>query len=415
MKQLLLIIAVISILSLIFSCKKENIDNTSGEFKQVNLTEKQKQLINTSNAFGFEFFKKVTEISGAETNMMVSPLSVSMALGMTRNGAANGTLEAMTNTLGFAGMSDTAINESYKYIIETFSGLDPKVKLQIANSIWYHNAFNVEQAFIQANQQYFDASVTPLDFSSPTAVQLINDWVNEKTNMLIPKVIDEIPAEAVMYLINAVYFKGQWKYQFEKDKTEQKSFYLYNGTELQVASMTQHETLPFYSGSGFTAVELPYNQGNYVMSILLPDAGKTVSDVITQLSQANWNTWSTQFSHKDIQLQLPKFKYEYNEKQMKPILSDMGMGVAFDPNNADFTRINSDGGLYISRVIHKTYIETNEEGTEAAAVTAVEVGVTSVGPDQTYYFTINRPFVYFIQEKSTGTILFIGTVMNPNL
>jgi serpin B len=218
-----------------------------------------------------------------------------------------------------------------------------------------------------------------------------------------------------MYLVNAVYFKGQWKYQFEKDKTEQKPFHLYDGTELQAATMIQREKHSFFEGPGFAAIELPYNQGNYVMSILLPDPGKTVEDVITQLSQANWNTWSAQFAERDIQLQLPKFKYEYNEKQMKPILSGMGMGVAFDPVNADFTRINSDGGLYISRILHKTFIETNEEGTEAAAVTAVEVGVTSVGPDQTYYFTINRPFVYFIQEKSTGTILFIGTVMNPNL
>jgi serine protease inhibitor len=415
MKQLLLITTLLGVSIMTFSCKEEKTDTTPGEFKQVNLTEKQKQLINTSNAFGFDFFKKAIAISGSETNMMVSPLSVSMALGMTRNGAANGTLEAMTNTLGFAGLGETEINESYKYIIETFSGLDPKVKLQIANSIWYHNTFTIKQPFVLANQQYFDASVTKLDFSDASAVEIINAWVNDKTNTLIPEIIDQIPGDAVMYLVNAVYFKGQWRYQFEKNMTEQKPFHLYDGTELQVASMIQHETHPFFQGSGFSAIELPYNQGNYVMSILLPDEGKTVNDVISQLSQKNWNTWSAQFTNRDIQLQLPKFKYEYNEKQMKPILSDMGMGVAFDPDNADFTRINSDGGLYISRVLHKTYIKTEEEGTEAAAVTAVEVGVTSAGPDQTYYFTINRPFVYFIQEKSTGTILFIGTVMNPNL
>jgi len=415
MKQLLLIISIIGISTLIFSCKKEKTDNTPGEFKQVNLTEKQQQLINTSNIFGFEFFKKVNEISGSDANMMVSPLSVSMALGMTRNGAAGGTLEAMTNTLGFAGMSDTDINESYKYIIETFTGLDPKVKLQIANSIWYRNTFSVEQPFIVTNQQYFDASVTPLDFSSPTAVQTINNWVNEKTNKLIPEILDQIPAEAVMYLVNAVYFKGLWRFQFDKNKTQQKPFYLVEGTEVQVPSMVQHESLPYYKGSGFEAIELPYNQGNFVMSILLPDADKTVNDIIPLLSQENWNSWSTLFSNRDIQLQLPKFKYAYEEKKMIPILSDMGMGVAFNPVNADFTRINSGGDLYISRVLHKTYIETNEDGSEAAAATVVEISYTSVDPDQPYYFTINRPFIYFIREKSTGTILFIGTVMNPNL
>lgn len=414
MKQLLLIIAIIGILGLTFSCKKVNTDNTPGEFKQINLTEKQQQLINTSNAFGFEFFKKVNEFSGTDANMMVSPLSVSMALGMTRNGAAGGTLEAMSNSLGFAGMSDTGINESYKYILETFAGLDPKVKLQIANSIWYHKDFTVEQPFVLTNQQYFAASVTPLDFSSPTAVQTINSWVNEKTNKLIPEIIDQIPGDAVMYLVNAVYFKGQWRYQFEKAKTLQKPFYLSDGTEVQVPAMNQHETLAYFKGPGFEAVELPYNQGNFTMTVILPDAGKNVNDIIPQLSQETWNLWSSQFVDRDIQLQLPKFKYDYEEKQMKPILSDMGMSVAFDPDNADFTHINSNGGLYISRVLHKTYIATDEEGTEAAAVTAVEVGVTSV-PDQPYYLTIDRPFIYFIQEKSTGTILFIGTVMNPNL
>ncbi len=412
MRTILFSMLILTFSFLTISCSKEKTD-TPGEFKQVNLTEKQKQLINTSNAFGFEFFKKVNGISGSDANMMVSPLSVSMALGMTRNGAAGSTLEAMTNTLGFAGMSDTEINESYKYIIEIFAGLDPKVKLQIANSIWYHNTFSVEQPFVLANQQYFNASVTPLDFSGPTAVNTINNWVNEKTNKLIPKIIDQIPGEAVMYLVNAVYFKGLWRFQFDKAKTLQKPFYLSDGTEVQAPAMSQHETLPYFNGSGFEAIELPYNQGNFTMTVILPEAGKNVNDIIPLLSQENWNSWSALFLNRDVQLQLPKFKYEYEEKQMKPILSDMGMGVAFDPNNADFTRINSDGGLYISRVLHKTYIATDEEGTEAAAVTAVEVGVTSVGPDQPYYFTIDRPFIYFIQEKSTGTILFIGTVMNP--
>ena len=410
MKRLCIILSLVSISFLTYSCKKEK--TQPAEFKPVNLTEKQKQLINTSNAFGFEFFKKVNEISGSSVNLMVSPLSVSMALGMTRNGAAGSTLEAMTNTLGFSGMSDTDINESYKYIVETFSSLDPKVKVQIANSIWYRNTFSVEQPFVLTNQNYFDAEVSPLDFSSPSAVNTINGWVSDKTNKLIPSIIDQIPADAVMYLVNAVYFKGQWKYQFETKNTELKPFFVSGGISVQ--AMTQHETLPYFKGTGFEAVELPYNQGNYSMTVLLPDANKSVADIIPQLSQANWNTWSSQFIETDVQLQLPKFKYTYEEKNMKPILSAMGMDVAFT-DKADFSRINSNGDLSISRVLHKTYIATDEEGTEAAAVTAVEIGYTSAGPGQVKYFTINRPFIYFIREKSTGAILFIGTVMNPNL
>lgn len=414
MKTLQFIITFIVIISISAACKKDSAPKTP-EMKQVQLTVNQKQLIDDNNAFGFEFFRKVNEYSGGTSNLMVSPLSVSMALGMTRNGARGNTLEGMTQTLGFGSLTEQAINESYKYILETFTSLDPKVKLSIANSIWYRNSFTVEPAFIATNQQYFDASVTPLDFSNSASVDVINSWVKDKTNQLIPKIIDEIPADAVMYLINAVYFKGQWKYQFEKSNTKPKPFQLSDGAEIQAQSMLQHATYPYLQGTGFQAVELPYNQGNFTMTVLLPDADKTVNDVIDQLSTENWTAWSSQFANTDIQLQLPKFRYEYDEQNMKPILSALGMEVAFDSDNADFTGINADGGLYISKVKHKTFIETNEEGTEAAAVTSVEISTTSAGQDpQPLFMTIDKPFVYFIQEKSTGTVLFIGTVMNPN-
>ena len=413
MKPVLIFLAAISVLLLFSTCRKDH--SETPEMKQVYLTEKQQQLIAASNAFGFDFFKKVEEVSGSNTNMMVSPFSVSMALGMTRNGAAGATLEAMTNTLGYNGMSETEINEAYKEIIRTFNVLDPKVKLLIANSIWYRNDFSVEQPFILTNQQYFDASVTPLDFTSPTAVDMINAWVKEKTNQLIPGIIDEIPSNAVMYLINAVYFKGQWKYLFDEKKTIQKSFYLSDGSIIEVPAMTQQAHFQYLKGTGFEAIELPYNQGNYTMTVLLPDTNMKTVDIIRQLSKENWETWSRQFVESDIELQLPKFKYEYDEKNMKQILSGMGMSVAFDPFLADFTRINSEGELYISKVKHKTYIETNEEGSEAAAVTSVEISKNATGPDEPYLFTINRPFIYFIREKSSETILFIGTVMNPKL
>jgi len=413
MKKILFIIALSFLAFANFSCEKEE-SPKAGEMKSVTLTEKQRQVITGSNAFGFEFFSKVNELSGSDDNLMVSPLSVSMALGMTRNGAANETLEAMTGTLGFAGMTDAEINESYKYIVETFSALDPKVKLQIANSIWYRDGFSVLPAFIETNKTYFNAEVAPLDFSSPTAVDIINGWVNEKTNELIPEILDAIPADAVMYLVNAVYFKGQWKYQFDKEKTVEKPFTMANTSKVQVPAMIQHATYYYFKATDFEAVELPYNQGNYTMTVLLPNYNKSINDVISQLTQANWNTWSQQFSETDIQLQLPRFKYEYKEENMKPILTALGMGVAFT-DNADFARINPNADLSISRVLHNTFIETNEEGSEAAAVTLVEMVETTAGPDQPYYFTVDRPFVYFISEKSTGTILFIGTVMNPAL
>ena len=393
----------------LLSCSKEK--TAVVEIKPVQLTEKQQQVVNQGNTFGFDFFRKVYELSGNNGNLMVSPLSVSMALGMTRNGAAGTTLAGMNTALGMAGMTDSEINEAYKYILETFSSLDPKVKLAIANSIWYRNTFSVQQSFINTNQDYFHAQVSPLDFSDPGAVSTINNWVSTNTNQLIPKILDQIPSDMVMYLIDAVYFKGQWKYRFDPSKTQDEPFYLPDGTVVQAPAMIMEKNISLFSGNGFAAIELPYNQGNYNMIVMLPDTGKTVNDVTGQLSQENWNSWYSQFAPLDVQLQLPRFKFSYDEPKMKEVLGDLGMAVAFDPVNADFTRINPDGNLFISEIKHKTYIETNEEGTEAAAVTSVGVAVNSV--PVIHNFIVNRPFVFFINEKSTGVILFIGTVMNP--
>ena len=404
------ITVVVCLIFLAFSCKKEN--SGPAETKQIPLTLKQKEVVDKSNSFGFDFFRKVYEANAGQANLMVSPLSVSMALGMTRNGAAGSTLDAMTQTLGFSGLTEEEINQSYKYILETFTGLDPQVKLAVANSIWYRNSFSVEPSFITTDQDYFHASVSPLNFEDPGSVNTINNWVSENTNQLIPKILDEIPAEAVMYLINAVYFKGQWKYRFEKSNTLPQAFHLADGSDIQAESMSQQSDFGYYKGNGFTSVELPYNQGNYNMVILLPDAGKTIASVTAQLTRANWLSWYGNYQNQEIKLQLPKFRFSYDEKNMISILSGLGMGVAFS-DFADFTRINSNGGLLISEVKHKTYIATDESGTEAAAVTSVGIGVTSTGPDEPISFTVDRPFVFFIHEKSTGTILFIGTVTDP--
>jgi serine protease inhibitor len=406
------IIFILCLACVFTSCKKES--SSPAEVKPVQLTEKQRQLVDGSNSFGFDFFRKVAEVSGSEKNLMVSPLSVSMAFGMVRNGAAGSTLDSITHVLGMSGMTDAEINESFKYILETFGGLDPKVKLAIANSIWYRNTFMVEQPFIETNREYFNAEVNALDFSNPGAVNTINDWVSENTNQLIPKILDQIPDDMVMYLINAVYFKGQWKYTFDQSQTKPGSFYLSDGSTIEAPTMVQHAGLKYLKTNDFEAVELPYNQGNYNMVVLLPSREKSVNDVIGQLSQDNWNNWWSRMTDTDIQIYLPKFKFSYDESRMIPILSAMGMSVAFDSDVADFTRINSNGGLVISQVKHKTYIETNEEGTEAAAVTSIGIEVTSE-PSGPYNLAIDRPFVFFISEKTTGSILFIGTLMNPLL
>lgn len=402
-------IAFITILMVFSSCKKEDEPQT---FKQVNLTEKQKYLIESSNRFGFDIFRTSFEISADQKNMLLSPLSISMALGMTRNGAAGSTLDSMTYALRLDGLSDQDINESYLYLLETFTALDPKVKLSIANSIWYRNTFVVDHDFLSTNQYYFKAVVKPLDFSDPSSVTTINNWVSDNTNNLIPNIIDQISEDMVMYLINAVYFKGQWKYTFNEANTVAKPFTLFNGTIVSTPSMIQEMTVPVYRNNDLLIAELPYNQGNFNMSIILPASGNTLDSVVFQLTQANWNMWKQSLVETGIQMQMPKFKFSYNEEQMKQILSAIGMGIAFDDSRAEFTRININGGLFISEVKHKTFIETNEEGTEAAAATSVGVSVTSVG-EEPMPFIVDKPFIFLISEKSSGTILFIGTVYNP--
>jgi serine protease inhibitor len=399
----------LGLMMLVSACKKD-IDKPL-EMKPVVLTDKQEEVINSSNTFGFDFFRIAYSNKGDNQNFMISPLSVSMALGMTRNGATGNTLDSITSTLRYNGMTDKEINETYRYIIETFTSLDPKVKLSIANSIWYRNGFNVEQDFISTNQNYFNSQVSSLDFSTPGAVNTINSWVSGNTNNLIPTIIDQIPNDMVMYLINAVYFKGQWKYKFDSGETEDKPFYLTDGTNITAPAMLSDITVPAYVADNFTMIELPYGQGNFSMSILLPDTDASLDDLVIELTQEKWNSWKQFLAETEVAVQLPKFKFSYNEEKMKEILTSMGMGIAFDDSKADFTRINRAGGLYISEVKHKTFIETNEEGTEAAAVTSVGIALTSV--PAILEFVVNRPFIFLINEKSSGTILFVGAVYNP--
>ncbi|MBA7584325.1 hypothetical protein ES708_26278 [subsurface metagenome] len=348
-----------------------------------------------------------------EKNVMISPLSISLALAMTYNGADGDTKEAMEKTLELSGFTIDEINENYKILIDALSSVDPKVLMSIANSIWHEQNFGVEQDFINVNQNYFYAEVSPLDFNDPDAVTTINNWVADKTNDKITEIIDNIPAEAVMYLINAIYFKGIWKYEFDESDTKEKPFYLSDGTTKDVPMMIQEASFNYLSNDILQAVEMPYGAGNYSMIILLPQYNKTPDDIIDQLSNENWNMWLSEFYEAEkVQIHLPKFKFEY-KNLLNDELINMDMGIAFDPDYADFSKINPDWQLYISRVIHKSFIEVNEEGTEAAAVTAVEISFTSIGEETFIPFYVNQPFIFAIKEKYTNAIIFMGKVMEP--
>jgi serpin B len=410
MKRTIIITGII--LGMIVSGQSCDRFKDNPEPKKMNLTKKSLELIESDNNFGLEFFQKVSTANTAE-NIMVSPLSVALALGMTYNGAEGTTRDAMKETLKLGSMTDEEINASYKSIIDQLLKLDPKVILNIANSIWYKLDFQVQNEFIQLNKNYYYAEVNELDFLAPDAKDIINQWVNEKTKGLIPAIIDNIPPEAVMYLINAIYFKGVWMYEFDPDDTREQDFYPENGVTQKADMMQMEGDLPYMSNDLFDAISLPYGDGQFNMFIMLPKKNKTTGDIVTELNNDNWNTWINSLVTQKVVVKLPKFKFEFF-RLINDDLTDMGMGIAFDPDNADFSGINPDNELYISRVLHKTFIEVNEEGTEAAAVTAVEIGETSVGPEPNIrYFTADHPFLFAIRENSSGTILFMGRVNMP--
>ncbi|VAW16672.1 Serine protease inhibitor (serpin family) [hydrothermal vent metagenome] len=396
-------------LSFISGCNlnSEDID------REINLTDKAAKLVEADNEFGLELFQKVVAYEKEAGNIMVSPLSVSLALAMAYNGANGETKTAMERALKLYGLSDDDINESYKTLVEALKSLDKKVLLEIANAIYYRDDFTVEPAFISVNQNYYDAAVSPLDFSDPGSVDVINGWVADKTRDKITRILDEISADQVMFLLNAVYFKGVWQKEFNSKSTVEYPFHLENGEVKDVGMMCRLDTLDYLSNSLFKAIRLAYGKGNYNMYVFLPEEGKTVNNIIEQLNKANWGAWMDGFRQTNsVDIKLPKFKFKY-EIKLNDVLSDMGMGVAFS-GAADFTGISKSGELSIDYVKHKTFVEVNEEGTEAAAVTVVAIELTSVGNEpQKIPFIVNKPFLFAITEKDTGAILFMGKVVLP--
>ncbi|MBN1386841.1 MAG: serpin family protein [Bacteroidales bacterium] len=394
-------------LFLIPSCEKQ--PDPDNQIPQIILREKSAQIIEADQAFAFELFGEVMTAS-EEENIMISHLSVSYALGMTYNGAAGTTLDAFNDVLHFGDLTKQEVNESYKDLMEQLIHLDEQVEFSIANSIWYRLGYNVLSAFISTNQTYFDAMVSELDFTDPQAVEIINNWIEEKTNDKIQDMLDYIPDDAVMYLINAIYFNAAWKYQFDKDATQTGTFYLQDGNQHETDFMKVNGTFMYTSTDNFNAVELPYGDSTFSMVVMLPYQDLDVDDLVDQMDVLTWNEWFSNSAMTDVQVELPKFKYGFKDLLNNPLIN-LGLGIAFS-GGADFSLITPGGGIFISRVIHQTFIDVQEEGTEAAAATIVELRETA-GPTQPIFFRADKPFLYLIKENSTGAILFMGKVGKP--
>lgn len=412
MKRIALFSIILSIF-LFMACDKSNPQPDRKELKPIKMSHADASVVEASNQFGFEMMNELKEQANVHKNMLISPLSISYALGMTYNGAAGDTKAEMAACMNLESLPLQEVNSSFQYLTEALMNVDEKVHMEIANSIWYRKSFQVQDDFIQTNSKYYNALVSSLDFSSPDASSTINNWVSDATNGKIDRIVGQISPLDMMFLINAIYFKGQWRHEFEKNKTTGQVFYLRNGEEVQVPTMQVESKFRYFENDYCSAVEMPYGRGNFSMVLMLPEENLQPEDVISQLaSGASLSEELEQADSTSVQVYLPKFTFSY-EQAMNGILKSLGMEKAFDPHQANFTKINPEvDDLHVSSVKHKSFIEVNEEGTEAAAVTSVTVGVTSAGPSG-YVLRFNRPFVFAIREQSTETILFSGIVETP--
>jgi serpin B len=377
------------------------------------LTSTEQAMVSASNTFGFNLLREVNA-SFADSNVFLSPLSASMALGMTMNGAVGTTFEEMRSTLAFTGQSYEELNKSYQSLIALLRGLDKYVDFRIANAIFYRLTFGsaVEASFLNDSRQYFDAAIKGLDFSTPQAVTTINDWAKDNTSGKIPEIVDRLSSDLVMLLINAIYFKGDWRDAFAKSETRNQPFTTLRGTQINVPTMHRKGGFRIGSMASATVIELPYGGDAFVMTILLPNAGASVNALAVNLTSASWQQATANLSDAGYDLYLPKFKLAW-EDTLNNELQTLGMRQAFVPDGADFSRISGAAGkrLFISFVKQKSFVDVNEVGTEAAAVTAVGVGVTSLPPQ----IRVDHPFVFAIRERISGTILFLGKIVEPKL
>ena len=372
------------------------------------LTGPELRLVEGANAFTFDLVRQAVRALPPDSSALLSPLSASMALGMALNGADGETWSAMREALRLDGMTEADIDRGYRDLMTLLGGLDSRTEMRVANSMWADRSLTPTPAFVHAGRTFFDAEVATLDFLRPESVDRINGWVDQATRGRIPRLLEEVSSDEVLFLINAIYFKGKWRAPFDPGETRDGPFYPAGGGSHTVPLMQLEETLRYTEGDGYQAVDLLYGSGAFAMTVLLPRGDGTPAELVAGLSAERWLELTDTFEERLVTLTLPRFRLEYGRKLLDD-LAQLGMGVAFTPA-ADFHRISDVGPdrLYITRVDQKTFIEVNEEGTEAAAATAVGIGRTSA--PEPVEMRVDRPFAFAIRERLSGAILFLGVM-----
>lgn len=362
-------------------------------------------VVSGNNTFAFDFLRTVSDLEQENPNYMVSPLSLSLALGMLLNGAEGATEEQISTVLVYRDQGENGLNKINQGIISRLQNGD----MNIANSIWIKEDFPVLDEFLNLNQTYYSAEANNLDFNSSEAVKTINQWVSDKTNGKIPKILESIPGDAVMYLINALYFNATWKYEFDPKNNFKDQFHLNADESIEVEMMSlRRKDLSYFKHDFFESLRLPYTGDKYSITLILPAAEKNVEDIVSILNGEEWATWQAGYTETEASISLPKFKFDY-EKNLRKHFEALGLRDLFF--NPDLSGINATERLAVSEVLQKTFIDVNEKGTEAAAVISIGIVLTSMPSYPRLFF--NKPFLFAITERDTQSICFIGKVGKP--
>ena len=417
MKRTISFIAICMLaLGSVWACNKQDPENDVEDpenpdivedkpFEPIVLTKAEREINDASNQFGLDVYHKIYE----GDNMLISPLSLSLALAMTTNGAEGRTAEDMLSTLGFAGQSKDDMNSYFQKMVTSLLKADPKTIFEVANSIWADEMIGIKKSFTDVTKEYYLSEVYPADFKTQATVDKINEWCSDKTHGKIPTIMDSPNPNLVMALVNALYFKGTWAFDFD-DKIKKEDFTTINGSKSKVEMMTA-KLKSYAEYDGFSMVRLPYGNGAFSMDVILPSKGEDFGKAVERFDISAYRRLCGTLGAANVNLKFPKFTFDYNTT-LTDVLKELGMSLAFS-NSADFSAM-AEKALKISMVKQKTFIDVNEKGTEAAAVTFIGMEMTAYVPGEpkTVDFFADRPFLFTIRENSTGAILFLGQKVN---
>lgn len=386
---------------IIYSCEKDDQNNP----EPIDLEEFKSELLNSEVEFSLDLFLKI-QSEFPDSNLCLSPYSAYVCLAMAANGAQGSNLLEFLNVLGLSKNNLEALNQVVVDLRDSLLNADPMTKFTSVNSLWYNNNWQVYEDYQSNLREYYNAKVSGLDFSNPSSVDTINDWVSYHTNDKIKELVDEISPGDICFLINAVYFNGQWTQVFDRDQTRVKRFYRPNGENSECNLMDVLGAFNVFYDDKLIAAELPYGNKAFAMYVFMPrKSTQTLADFFEESLLGRWPAIRNDFYIDTTRIKLPQFSFE-NDFKLKTHLKSLGLNEAFE-SSADFSKMGP-GPLWISKVRQKTFIDVNEDGTEAAAATAISVVGSALIP-----YTFNRPFIYVIADRATGTIIFIGQVTDP--